>query len=99
LRLIARGFRPRGLFSSATPLQCGLASIGAETITDFRHLKVPLAWLQRGRASIARRRLAALKTARLSRDLDVFHDTIEAVDRSWTADRTSLELDALLVGI
>ena len=32
-----------------------------------------------------------MKTARLSRDLDVFHDTIDAVDRSWDADRTMLE--------
>jgi hypothetical protein len=32
-----------------------------------------------------------LKTARLSRDLDVFHDTTDAVERSWDADRTMLE--------
>ncbi len=28
---------------------------------------------------------------RLSRDLDVFHDTTEAVARSWDRDRTTLE--------
>jgi hypothetical protein len=33
----------------------------------------------------------ALHTARLSRDLDVFHDTVEAVARSWDRDRTILE--------
>lgn len=32
-----------------------------------------------------------MKTARLSRDLDIFHDTIAAVDRSWEADRSILE--------
>jgi hypothetical protein len=32
-----------------------------------------------------------LKTARLSRDLDVFHDTVDAVDRSWDADLGRLE--------
>ena len=33
----------------------------------------------------------ALDTARLSRDLDIFHDAIEAVARSWDADRMALE--------
>jgi hypothetical protein len=33
----------------------------------------------------------ALSTSRLSRDLDVFHDTTEAVARSWDRDRTILE--------
>lgn len=33
----------------------------------------------------------ALDTSRLSRDLDVFHDTTEAVARSWDRDRTILE--------
>jgi hypothetical protein len=32
----------------------------------------------------------ALETARLSRDVDVFHDTAEAVEASWTADRELL---------
>jgi hypothetical protein len=32
----------------------------------------------------------ALDTARLSRDLDIFHDTIDAVARSWEADRVML---------
>lgn len=31
---------------------------------------------------------AALDTRRLSRDLDVFHDTTEAVSASWDHDRT-----------
>ena len=33
----------------------------------------------------------ALNTARLSRDLDLFHDTAEAVARSWDRDRATLE--------
>jgi hypothetical protein len=33
----------------------------------------------------------ALRTHRLSRDVDVFHDTVEAVARSWDRDRQSLE--------
>jgi hypothetical protein len=33
----------------------------------------------------------ALNTARLSRDIDVFHDTAEAVARSWDRDRVTLE--------
>ncbi len=33
----------------------------------------------------------ALETHRLSRDLDLFHDTTEAVARSWDADRQLLE--------
>jgi hypothetical protein len=33
----------------------------------------------------------ALKTARLSRDLDIFHDTTEAVAASWASDRATLE--------
>jgi len=33
----------------------------------------------------------ALKTTRLSRDLDIFHDTTEAVARSWEGDRTTLD--------
>jgi hypothetical protein len=32
----------------------------------------------------------ALRTERLSRDLDVFHDTIDAVGRTWDADRATL---------
>lgn len=32
----------------------------------------------------------ALETARLSRDVDIFHDTAEAVAASWDADRTTL---------
>lgn len=33
----------------------------------------------------------ALETHRLSRDLDVFHDTTDAVARSWDADRAALD--------
>ena len=33
----------------------------------------------------------ALRTSRLSRDLDLFHDTEEAVARSWDRDRATLE--------
>lgn len=33
----------------------------------------------------------ALEAHRLSRDLDLFHDTTEAVARSWDADRQLLE--------
>ena len=33
----------------------------------------------------------ALETQRLSRDLDLFHDTTEAVARSWDRDRKLLE--------
>lgn len=33
----------------------------------------------------------ALETTRLSRDLDIFHDTTEAVARSWDRDRATLE--------
>lgn len=33
----------------------------------------------------------ALRTARLSRDVDVFHDSVEAVTASWDEDRRSLE--------
>lgn len=33
----------------------------------------------------------ALSTFRISRDLDLFHDTTEAVSRSWDRDRASLE--------
>lgn len=33
----------------------------------------------------------ALQTTRLSRDVDVFHDTAEAVARSWDRDRATLE--------
>ena len=33
----------------------------------------------------------ALETTRLSRDVDVFHDTEEAVARSWDRDRSTLE--------
>jgi hypothetical protein len=33
----------------------------------------------------------ALETQRLSRDLDVFHDSAEAVARSWDQDRTRLQ--------
>lgn len=39
----------------------------------------------------------ALKTARLSRDLDIFHDTTEAVARSWDRDRATLERSAYVV--
>jgi hypothetical protein len=33
----------------------------------------------------------ALQTSRLSRDVDIFHDTTEAVARSWDRDRATLE--------
>ena len=33
----------------------------------------------------------ALHLSRISRDIDLFHDTIEAVDASWTADRSVLQ--------
>lgn len=39
----------------------------------------------------------ALHTSRLSRDLDVFHDTEAAVARSWDRDRTTLEKSGYLV--
>lgn len=39
----------------------------------------------------------ALHTHRLSRDLDLFHDTIEAVARSWDRDRALLEANRFLV--
>lgn len=39
----------------------------------------------------------ALQTSRLSRDVDVFHDTIEAVGRSWDRDRTTLEREGYIV--
>ena len=39
----------------------------------------------------------ALRTSRLSRDLDVFHDTEEAVARSWDRDRTTLERSDFVV--
>lgn len=39
----------------------------------------------------------ALNTARLSRDLDVFHDTTEAVARSWDRDRATLERSGFAV--
>lgn len=39
----------------------------------------------------------ALDTHRLSRDLDLFHDTMEAVHRSWNADRRTLEAAGYLV--
>jgi hypothetical protein len=41
----------------------------------------------------------ALKTARLSRDLDFFHDTEEAVARSWDQDRATLERAGLKVRV
>lgn len=41
----------------------------------------------------------ALDTLRLSRDLDVFHDTTEAVARSWDADRALLEAAGYLVTV
>ena len=34
---------------------------------------------------------AAIKAARISRDVDLFHDTTEAVSLSWQADRALLE--------
>lgn len=40
---------------------------------------------------------AALETARLSRDIDVFHDTFDAVDRSWARDRALLEAAGYVV--
>ena len=39
----------------------------------------------------------ALDTQRLSRDLDLFHDTEEAVARSWDRDRAALEADGCVV--
>lgn len=39
----------------------------------------------------------ALEAHRLSRDLDLFHDTTEAVARSWDADRQLLELTGYAV--
>jgi hypothetical protein len=41
----------------------------------------------------------ALETNRLSRDVDVFHDTEEAVARSWDRDRTTLEGAGYLVRV
>ncbi|MGO8931604.1 MAG: hypothetical protein ACLQU3_32525 [Limisphaerales bacterium] len=40
---------------------------------------------------------AATKAARISRDIDLFHDTTEAVARSWEADRALLEADGFQV--
>jgi hypothetical protein len=37
--------------------------------------------------------------ARLSRDIDVFHDTAEAVDAAWAADRTLLESEGFAVRV
>jgi len=34
---------------------------------------------------------AATRSPRISRDIDLFHDTVEAVDASWAADRALLE--------
>lgn len=39
----------------------------------------------------------ALDMQRVSRDLDVFHDTEEAVARSWDRDREALEVDGCVV--
>jgi hypothetical protein len=39
----------------------------------------------------------ALSSARLSRDVDLFHDTEEALDASWSADRTLLEQSGFAV--
>jgi hypothetical protein len=39
----------------------------------------------------------ALQAHRLSRDLDLFHDTTEAVSRSWDADRAVLEANQYIV--
>lgn len=36
-----------------------------------------------------------LATPRVSRDIDLFHDTEEAVAASWAADRATLEGDGL----
>lgn len=37
--------------------------------------------------------------SRLSRDIDLFHDTDEALDASWSADRTLLEADGFDVRV
>ena len=39
----------------------------------------------------------ATKAARISRDIDLFHDTTEAVARSWEADRALLKADGFQV--
>ena len=40
-----------------------------------------------------------LGAARVSRDIDLFHDTEAAVDAAWTADRALLEAEGLAVRV
>lgn len=42
---------------------------------------------------------AVLSGARLSRDVDVFHDTLEALDATWQADRALLEANGYVLDI
>ena len=36
-----------------------------------------------------------MATSRISRDIDLFHDTVEALEASWAADRRLLEAHGL----
>ncbi len=40
-----------------------------------------------------------LATARISRDIDLFHDTEEALDRTWRADRALLQAEGYAVAV
>lgn len=55
---------------------------------------------QRGTAtSLAARRLTPCWTARLSDDVDVFHDTETAVAASWEMDRTLLDQNGFTISL